>query len=101
MKESPKVLNKKFLGDSSLESVYCGRPSKWGNPFKVGVDGNRTEVILKHRAWFLKNEKLIEEAQRELQGKNLVCWCAPKSCHCDVILEIANQYDITEFFEGL
>ena len=27
--------------------VYIGRPSKYGNPFEIGKDGNRTEVIKK------------------------------------------------------
>jgi len=25
--------------------VYVGRPSKWGNPFTIGPDGTRDEVI--------------------------------------------------------
>ena len=28
--------------------VYIGRPSFWGNPFSIGKDGNRDEVIEKY-----------------------------------------------------
>ena len=94
----PKILNARYVGTSSENSVYCGRPSKFGNPFIIGVDGNRKEVIQKHKDWFLSNDSLKADARKELKGKNLICWCAPKSCHCDIILEIANQDDLTSFF---
>lgn len=94
----PSVLNKSDLRSNGL-GVYCGRPSKWGNPFKTGIDGNRTEVIEKHKNWFLKNEVLMKEAKLELKGKNLICWCSPKSCHCDVILIVANDDNVENFFE--
>ena len=28
--------------------IYIGRPSKWGNPFVIGRDGNREQVIEKY-----------------------------------------------------
>lgn len=69
--------------------VYVGRPTKWGNPFKVGRDGTRREVIAKYRAYLLEHETLMDELP-ELRGKILACWCAPKACHADVLLELAN-----------
>lgn len=94
----PIVLNARIVGFEHANSVYCGRPSKYGNPFQIGKDGNRKEVIQKHREWFLKNDQLIKEAKQELSGKNLICWCTPKTCHCDIILEIANSNNIDSFF---
>jgi hypothetical protein len=88
MNLQPKILNAREVGTKLEGSVYCGRPSKYGNPFKTGIDGNRTEVIEKHR---------IDQAKNELRGTNLICWCAPKSCHCDIILEVANQSDLFGF----
>jgi hypothetical protein len=35
--------------------VYVGRPSKWGNPFVIGRDGSREEVIAKYRAWIVRS----------------------------------------------
>jgi len=77
--------------------VYVGRPSKWGNPFEIGKDGTREEVIEKYREWILDNSDLLKDIH-ELKGKTLACWCAPKSCHGDVLLELANECDqaITE-----
>lgn len=73
--------------------VYVGRPSKFGNPFKVGVDGNRTEVIAKHRKWVYTQPELMADIKRELKGKRIACWCAPSSCHADILAFIANCDD--------
>jgi hypothetical protein len=35
----------------------------------------------------------MDAAKRELSGKDLVCFCAPKGCHGDVLLEVANAGD--------
>lgn len=71
--------------------VYIGRPSKWGNPFKLRHEDARPVVLEQYRAWLMKQPTLIEAAKRELRGKVLGCWCAPKACHGDVLLEIANK----------
>jgi hypothetical protein len=71
--------------------VYVGRPSVWGNPFAIGRDGTRAEVIAKYRRWLLDRPCLVERARKELRGKTLACWCAPQSCHADVLVEVANQ----------
>jgi Domain of unknown function (DUF4326) len=87
-----RVLNKK-RDDVPAGAVYVGRPSKWGNPFMIGRDGTRAEVIAKYRAWLLRNERLMA-ALPELRGKDLVCWCAPCPCHGDVLIELANAEDM-------
>ena len=69
--------------------VYIGRPSKWGNPFEIGPDGTRDEVIAKYRTWIQTQPELMA-ALPELQGKRLGCWCSPKACHGDVLCELAN-----------
>lgn len=69
--------------------VYVGRPSKWGNPYYIGRDGNRQEVIQKYREWILLQPNLMNDIH-ELKGKDLVCFCAPESCHAEVLLELAN-----------
>lgn len=84
-----RVFNKAHKGIPE-SAVYIGRPSKWGNPFQIGKDGTREEVIQKYRDWLLRTPQRMEELH-ELRGKNLVCWCYPKACHGDVLLELANQ----------
>ena len=81
----PLVVHKKFPHD-----VYCGRPSKWGNPFEIGKDGDRTEVIFKHRAWLIKNHELMAQMW-ELQDLTLGCWCAPQDCHCDTLAQFTEN----------
>lgn len=87
-----KVLNKKKanLPDGA---VYVGRPSKWGNPFKIGKHGTREEVIDKYRVRItacISNNPHVYDLT-ELKGKDLVCWCHPQPCHADVLLELAND----------
>jgi hypothetical protein len=90
---SPMILNAKQVGRrSSPDRVYVGRPSKWGNPFKIGRDGSREEVIARYREWILRQPALMA-ALPDLRGKDLVCWCAPEPCHADVLLELANRED--------
>jgi hypothetical protein len=74
-------------------TVYVGRPSKWGNPFTIGRDGDRAEVIKKFRAWLSwdRSRSGIYPDLSELRGKDLACWCPiGQPCHADVLLEIAN-----------
>ena len=88
----PRVLNKIVVG-TPLNSVYGGRPA-WpvglGNPYVIGIDGTRKDVIAKHKEDFLSNSKWIREVKKH-KGKDWVCWCAPKPCHCDIYLEVANE----------
>jgi hypothetical protein len=70
-------------------SVYIGRGSKWGNPFRIGVDGDRATVIARHEAW-LRTQRDLLGALDELRGKDLVCFCAPQPCHGDLLLRLAN-----------
>lgn len=93
----PKVFNKHHK-DYPPNSVYVGRPSKWGNPFLIGSYKAGTTDIIKRgdavglfREYVEQNPTLKAEIKKELKGKNLVCWCAPKACHADVLLEIANE----------
>lgn len=67
--------------------VYIGRPGPWGNPFQIGPDGSRAEVIAKYREWVVKQPDLLRELPA-LKGKTLGCWCRPKACHGDVLVEL-------------
>lgn len=69
--------------------IYIGRPSSWGNPFTIGRDGTREEVIEKFRQSL--TPEMIQRCKKELKGKVLGCWCAPKACHGDVLAKIADQ----------
>ncbi len=70
--------------------VYIGRPSKWGNPYHIGKDGTREEVIEKYRKYILNNKKLMGSLI-ELKGKVLGCYCKPKACHGDILAELLGK----------
>jgi hypothetical protein len=86
----PRILNKHSHG-IPRDAVYIGRGSKWGNPFKIGVDGDRDEVIEKFEKWFIEDPTRVKDAKIELRGKNLVCYCAPQKCHGDFLISLANE----------
>ena len=75
-----------------LDTIYIGRGSKWGNPFVIGPDGNRADVIEKYRTW--AEYKMMTESGwlDNLQGRDgLVCYCAPLPCHGDVLMELLGE----------
>jgi hypothetical protein len=75
-----KVFNARQVGKRPApDRVYVGRPSKWGNPFVIGRNGSRDEVIAKYRAWIVRQPALMA-ALHELRGKDLVCWWALRGC---------------------
>lgn len=79
--------------------VYIGRGKcpktgmygKWGNPFILGKDGNREEVIVKFREYILNCPDLMNSLH-ELYEKTLACWCSPLACHGDVLAELVSKY---------
>lgn len=72
-------------------TIYVGRGSKWGNPYKVDYHGTREEVIAKFEQMIYANESLQIEIKNELKGKNLACWCKEgEGCHGDILLAWAN-----------
>ena len=93
----PRVLNKRD-GNIPDDAVYVGRSKhaergKWGNPFKFkksdGVEG-RLEVISQYKEHIDKEIASGSLDASELEGKDLVCWCAPEPCHADYLLMLAN-----------
>jgi Domain of unknown function (DUF4326) len=67
--------------------IYIGRPSLWGNPFEIGKDGSREEVVAKYRQWISTQPDLLDRIHT-LEGKTLGCWCSPKPCHGDVLIDL-------------
>lgn len=67
---------------------YPPHDSPFANPYKVGKDGTREEVIAKYVAYMtakIESSPLLYEQLRSMKGKNLGCWCAPDSCHGDIL----------------
>lgn len=69
--------------------VLVDRTTSWGNPFRIGPDGDRDAVICKFKDWIVRQPGLLARLP-ELRGKVLGCWCHPKPCHGDFLAEVAN-----------
>jgi hypothetical protein len=69
--------------------VFIGRPSKWHNPFHIGPDGSREQVLAKYRQWIIRQPRLLRDI-RSLRGKVLGCNCPPLPCHGEVLAELAD-----------
>lgn len=70
--------------------VYIGRSGPFGNPYVLGHDGDRDEVIRLFRAYFyarLGMDPAWKAKVEALRGKTLLCHCAPLECHGAVIAE--------------
>ena len=82
------VLNKRLHGIPP-GACYIGRSSPLGNPFIIGRDGTRNDVVAKYRQWLwqqMQSDPSILRLVAELEGRDLVCWCAPLPCHGDVLV---------------
>ena len=95
---------------------YVGRPTRWGNPFRVVatgygfwtvIDDNEVDYREPTTGWadkyyaVLKSVRLYNMDVRgrlapypplsNLRGHDLACWCPLSApCHADVLLELAN-----------
>lgn len=77
-------------------TIYVGRPTKWGNPYKIG-SGKTAQQCVNDYTWtkaisYIDGGWLPDVARKELAGKNLACFCPlDQPCHADVLLKIANR----------
>jgi len=76
---------------NSAYDVLIARPSKWGNPFEIGRDGTREQVIKMYEVHIRRRPGLIA-ALPELVGKRLGCHCKPLPCHGDVLIRLVNEF---------
>ncbi len=93
----------KVVSPNGLPVKCVDRTSRWGNPFKIGKDGTRQEIIQKYRVWFLTgtesrkvgryivDPRSLREHIHELRGFNLACCPAGLPCHADFLLAQSNQ----------
>lgn len=79
--------------------VYIGRAHSglgleegiWHNPFKIGADGDREEVIQKFETYLTQDRPDLIKRLPELEGKTLACWCKPEACHGDVLVRLLGE----------
>ena len=75
--------------DSPITSpfLYIGRGSKWGNPFRLRDFETRRRCVDSFKNYLLQDANLFN-ALHELDGKVLVCHCAPDLCHGNILIEM-------------
>jgi hypothetical protein len=92
------------LGHEELgDAVYVGRASPrrgltesaFANPYKIGQDGTRAEVIQKYLSWLLGRQELLLRLP-DLRGRRLACWCSPAPCHADVLVELVDADEVLD-----
>lgn len=79
-------------GSNPGETTRIDRLTKYGNPFKVGVHGDRGTCLGLYRTyirWVLAN--IDSDFLEPLRGRVLGCWCKPLPCHGDVIVELLDR----------
>lgn len=86
-----RVINIKKYSDKHVDNyVYIGRGSKWGNPYHIGNDGTRQEVIIKYEKYIRSRPELLTDLPG-LEGQVLGCYCKPKSCHGDILVKLLRE----------
>jgi uncharacterized protein DUF4326 len=70
--------------------VLIDRTTMWGNPYRIGRDGTREEVIEIYEVFLRQSEYHLMRLP-ELVGKVLGCHCKPLPCHGDVIIKIMKE----------
>lgn len=104
----PIIIVNKHHGKSG---EYIGRGSPLGNPFVIGKDGTREQVIARYGIWLTeqidkKNPVVLDELNRlgnkaiDDKGLALQCFCYPKPCHGEVIKEKLVQAMYKYFVEN-
>ena len=92
LRHEPKLREQFEYAQVVNNTVLIDRRTRWGNPWRVGRDGSRDEVIACYRAdlWrrIRAGEVTLEELA-ELDGCWLACWCEPGTCHGDVLARAA------------
>jgi len=92
------VINVKNTRIKRDNVIYIGRKnatwnlpeSKWANPYAMTSEGDRDMVIELYEK-YLRGTPYLWDSLEELDGKTLACWCHPKKCHGDVIIECLNE----------
>jgi hypothetical protein len=95
IKDKITFVSNKDKGD--FFDTYIGRGTLWGNPYAIGSDGDREEVIRKFaydfNKGFLRGGEEFNDKLKLLRGHTLGCHCKPFACHGDILARYLNELD--------
>lgn len=87
--------------------VRIDRETPWGNPIVLHDpkdDEERAAVLAAYKTWVLTSvnprAQWVRKHVHELRGKVLGCWCAPRPCHGDVLVELSNRWPLAVIGAG-
>ena len=66
--------------------------SDFANPF-VRMAADRATMVRNYRDWLHEHPDLVRRVPGELAGRAIGCWCAPLTCHGDVLAEEVRRAD--------
>lgn len=83
--------NSIYVGRQFSQGKYKLQGTKWGNPYRVGPDGNLNSVLNKYETW--ARQQIVKDPNwlQPLIGKDLVDWCEPGKCHADVLRKLIKE----------
>jgi len=101
-----KVLNLRNRSEGEIWDFVAQRIDRltmWGNPYVIGIDGDRVAVLAKYEYWLFQwvtykkeiviarkySNKWVIENLKQLKDRDLACWCSPELCHGDILLQLA------------
>ena len=87
--DNVKVINKRSTSDSQAISVDRG--TSWGNPFIMKHERDREYVCDMFEQYAVWRLSIEPDWLAPLTGKSLACWCAPKRCHAETLMRLAND----------
>lgn len=90
------ILYNRKLHQYPREAVWIGRPSRWGNPFMIGKDGDRDEVVdryLRYAEQKMDDPQWISGLRYLREKQHIVCCCSPLRCHGDALIELIGGLD--------
>lgn len=71
----------------------------WSNPYRVKEHGR--SAIRLYLDMLVRHPEIVMRARRELHGKVLACWCAPRPCHGEALARLADGDSLVEIRRDL
>lgn len=86
--DKPKILNAD-IDTIPDNAVYIGRSSRYGNPYRLGIDGDVGDIAILYLKYLVANPELVADIRQNLKGKILVCHCSGELCHGSILMLLA------------
>lgn len=81
-----------YVGDETDSTTF--EMSQFRNPFDKAEKG-REGAVNHYMVYFYRrylSEKEFRKSVHGLDGKTLGCWCYPRKCHGEIIVDLLNVY---------